>query len=184
MNKKSDHTIIYQYTFLLDSGIEKAFDLHLDHKTLGMVPIERKSYPHWTRLACCKCPNCPLNEEEHPNCPIAVNILDLMDFFNDVASFEEVDVRITTDERSYMKRTTMSEAISSLLGIYMVTSGCPVMDKLRPMVRFHLPLATAAETTFRALAMYLIPLLKTGPGLISSTQSTLGRHSGNETVWK
>tara|TARA_B100000686_G_scaffold86198_1_gene93073 strand:- start:90 stop:251 length:162 start_codon:yes stop_codon:yes gene_type:complete len=47
-----------------------------------------------------------------------------------------------TDERCYVEHTTMTEAVSSLLGIYMVTSGCPVMDKLRPMVRFHLPLAT------------------------------------------
>jgi hypothetical protein len=71
-------------------------------------------------------------------------------------SYDEVDVRIGTDERSYLKRTNMAEAISSLLGIYMVTSGCPVMDKLRPMVRFHLPLASLEETTFRAIAMYLV----------------------------
>ena len=38
----------------------------------------------------------------------------------------------------------------------MVTSGCPIMDKLRPMVRFHLPLATPDETVFRAMAMYLV----------------------------
>ena len=38
----------------------------------------------------------------------------------------------------------------------MVTSGCSVMDKLRPMVRFPLPLASVEETTFRALAMYLV----------------------------
>ncbi len=37
----------------------------------------------------------------------------------------------------------------------MVTSGCPVMDKLRPMVRFHLPFASIEETTYRSLSMYL-----------------------------
>jgi hypothetical protein len=97
-----------------------------------------------------------LSEEDHPHCPIAVNITDLVGFFTDAASYDEIDVRITTDQRSYMKHTTATEAVSSLLGIYMVTSGCPIMDKLRPMVRFHLPLATPDETVFRAMAMYLV----------------------------
>ena len=79
-----------------------------------------------------------------------------MDFLGHAFSYEEVDVRISTDERSYVKHTTMSEALSSLLGVYMVTSGCPIMDKLRPMVRFHLPMASSEETTFRAIAMYLV----------------------------
>jgi hypothetical protein len=38
----------------------------------------------------------------------------------------------------------------------MVTSGCPVMDKLRPMVRTHLPFATREETMYRVLSMYLL----------------------------
>jgi hypothetical protein len=42
-----------------------------------------------------------------------------------------------------------------LIGVIMVTSGCPVMDKLRPMARFHLPFATAIETFYRAISMYL-----------------------------
>jgi hypothetical protein len=29
------------------------------------------------------------------------------------------------------------------------------MDKLRPMVNFHLPFATASETQYRAISMYL-----------------------------
>ncbi len=37
----------------------------------------------------------------------------------------------------------------------MVTSNCPVMDNLRPMVRFHLPFATMDETMYRAVSMYL-----------------------------
>jgi hypothetical protein len=38
----------------------------------------------------------------------------------------------------------------------MVTSNCPVMDRLRPMVRFHLPFASVDETIYRAVAMYLV----------------------------
>ena len=63
---------------------------------------------------------------------------------------------MATDQREYIKHTTVQQALSSLLGIYMVTSGCPIMDKLRPMVRFHLPFATREETMYRVLAMYLM----------------------------
>ena len=45
-------------------------------------------------------------------------------------------------------------ALSALVGIYMVTSGCPHLDKLRPMVASHLPFATWQETTYRAISMY------------------------------
>jgi hypothetical protein len=38
----------------------------------------------------------------------------------------------------------------------MVTSDCPILDYLRPMVRFHLPFATATETVFHAVSMYLV----------------------------
>jgi hypothetical protein len=42
------------------------------------------------------------------------------------------------------------------MGIIMVSGGCPVMDPLRPLVRFHLPFASMEETEFRIVSMYLI----------------------------
>ena len=155
-SEKYGLTICYRYTFMLGAGRDRTFDLRLDKRTLDLRTARSETPPEWSRLTCCKCPNCPLSEEDHPHCPIAVNITELVGFFTDAASYDKIDVQIATDERSYMKHTTATEAVSSLLGIYMVTSGCPVMDKLRPMVRFHLPLATQEETTFRAMAMYLV----------------------------
>ena len=38
----------------------------------------------------------------------------------------------------------------------MVTSGCPVMEYLKPMARFHLPFATLIETVFRMSSMYFM----------------------------
>jgi hypothetical protein len=147
--------IVFEYTFLIDEGL-KTFTLDLDGETLELKRPLSDELPKWTELGCEQCDNCPLSPETHPHCPIAVNIVELVDFFGHAMSFEEIDVRISSDERSYVKHTTMSEALSSLLGVYMVTSGCPLMDRLRPMVRFHLPMASSEETTFRAIAMYLV----------------------------
>jgi hypothetical protein len=65
-------------------------------------------------------------------------------------------VRIATAERQYVKECSLQEGMSSLIGIYMVTSGCPVMAKLKPMVRYHLPFSTLDETRYRAISMYLL----------------------------
>ena len=148
--------IVYNYHFQLRDGSEKRFDVQLDEKTLGVVQPAPAAPPAWTRLSCCQCPHCPLEESEQPHCPIAVNLVDLAEFFGDAPSYGEVDVQLATDERQYTKHTTVQQALSSLLGIYMVTSGCPIMDKLRPMVRFHLPFATREETMYRVVAMYLM----------------------------
>ena len=147
--------VVFEYTFLIDEGL-KSFKLVLDRQTLALQQDKVDPPPEWAALSCEQCENCPLSEDTHPCCPIAENIVDLLEFFGHALSYEEVDVRISSDERSYVKHTTMSEALSSLLGVYMVTSGCPIVDKLRPMVRFHLPVASSDETAFRAIAMYLV----------------------------
>lgn len=38
----------------------------------------------------------------------------------------------------------------------MVTSGCPIMGKLKPLLYFHLPFASIDETEVRALSLYLL----------------------------
>ncbi len=151
-----DKTITYHYRFTLGDGIEREFDIKLDNKTLNLIPTEKKVHPKWTELRYRKCPNCTLNEAQHKFCPIAANLVDLVDFFSSSISYEEVDIVIETQERKYMKRTTLQRGLSSLIGIYMVTSGCPIMEKLKPMVRYHLPFATLAETRYRVLSMYIL----------------------------
>jgi hypothetical protein len=152
----ADNTVHYIYTFRLKDGTQRIFDIVLDEQTLAIAQPARKTYPSWTALECNQCPNCPLSTTEHSRCPIAVALVDVVDFFKEVPSYGEVDVQLETADRSYTKNTTVQRAIASILGLYMVTSGCPIMDKLRPMVRFHLPFSNASETTYRVISMYLM----------------------------
>jgi len=103
-----------------------------------------------------QCANCPLDEGAHPHCPIAANISRIVEKFNDLISHDRVNVVVVTDERTYAKDTTVQMGLSPLLGIIMTTSGCPVMEQLKPMVRFHLPFASLEETIFRMVSMYLV----------------------------
>ncbi len=66
------------------------------------------------------------------------------------------EIAVVTEARTYLKRAPLQAGISGIIGLIMVTSGCPVMDRLRPMVRTHIPFSTLDETTYRALSMYLL----------------------------
>lgn len=144
------------YSFRFKSGLSKVFNIFLDRQTLGLIQEKSLDPPAWTRLSHNKCTNCVLDEGLNKYCPIALNLSHIAEEFKESLSYETVSVTVTTEERSYEKNTTLQEGLSSLLGIVMVTSGCPVMERLKPMVRFHLPFATLEETTFRMSSMYLI----------------------------
>lgn len=148
--------VSYRYTFAFDDGRRKEFAVDLDYDTLAMIPPQRDMHPGWTELSYRKCPNCPLSEAEHKRCPIAANLVDVVDFFKDSLSYETVEVSVQAHGRTYLKRTTLQEGVSGLIGIFMVTSGCPILNKLRPMVDTHLPFMTSEESSYRMISMYLM----------------------------
>lgn len=144
----------FAYRFKFASGAEKQIDIELDAETLELKQQELESKPEWTRLKFSQCENCPLgNDVEY--CPVALNLSNVIETFQAFNSFEPVHVTVETKERSYSKDTTLQKSLSSIIGVYMVTSNCPIMDKLRPMSQFHLPFATSMETFYRSVSMYL-----------------------------
>jgi len=147
--------IEYVYTFQFPTGVEKQFAVRLNAATLDLLPATPVPRPDWTKLAYHQCEDCPLADSV-THCPVAVNLSSLVESFKDSLSFEGTTVTVQTQERTYTKETTLQQGLSSIIGIYMVTSGCPVMDRLRPNVRFHLPFATGEETIYRAVSMYLL----------------------------
>ncbi len=151
-----DDDVVIEYKFSLQNGVQKQFIVRLHKTTLQLIASPGAELPAWTALSHHQCPNCPLKPESHPHCPIAANLVTVIDSFKDTVSVEEADITVEHESRVYSRYAAVQYGISSLMGIYMVTSGCPVMDKLRPMVYTHLPFATISETMFRAVAMYLL----------------------------
>jgi Domain of unknown function (DUF6901) len=151
---EADRPIEFRYTFAFEDGSEKKFDVVLDAQTLELRPGIIDPKPEWTKLDYFRCDNCPLTGKAE-YCPVALNLATLVKDFKDSISYESTVVTVNTSERTYQKKTPVQKGLSSIIGIYMVTSNCPVMDELRPMTRFHLPFATATETLFRAVSTYL-----------------------------
>lgn len=149
-------TINISYSFNLGAHGEEKFDLQLNAQTIELIPQPEQKPPKWTDLQFHQCPNCPLDPEQHAYCPVATNISRVIWRFDKVVSYDDIDLEITTDTRMVSQRTSAQKGISSLLGLLFATSGCPYTNYMKPMARFHLPLATEEDTIFRAAGMYLL----------------------------
>ena len=143
------------YNFQFEDKTEEVINIHLDRQTL-MKELVKTEDKDWMRLEYRQCENCRLKKEESARCPIAVNLSDIIDRFDKRKSYEMALVRVTTEDRTYGKNVAVQQGLGSLIGIIMVTSGCPTMEILKPMVRFHMPFASVEETVFRSVSAYLL----------------------------
>ncbi len=154
INKKKP--LIFIYRFLFNNGKTLSFEINLDSETLEYVAGEDFAPTQISKLDYHQCPNCPLDEKEHIYCPVARNLEHILRKFKDIVSYEKVTVLVETFDRTYSTQTSVQHGLSSLMGILMVSSGCPLLGKLKPMVRFHLPFANLEETIFRSASTYLL----------------------------
>ncbi len=150
-----DEPIRYTYRFEFDDRTQKTFQLSLNPVTLEYLPGTSPSKPDWTKLQFHQCENCPLGTQVE-YCPVAVNLSNIVEGFKGRDSIEKANVTVEIKERKYQNRLDLQKGLGSLMGVVMVTSNCPVLDHLRPMVRFHLPFASGHETVYRAVSMYLV----------------------------
>lgn len=149
-------TFSIRYQFAFAEHAATSFTVHLDRETFDLVRRPVSFPPDWTVLGNQQCGHCPFDVATTPHCPIALNLAGIVEHFQDYFSYQTVVCTVTTEERDYVRETSLQQALSALIGIVMVTSGCPRMARLKPNVRFHLPFATLEETVYRTLSMYLV----------------------------
>jgi hypothetical protein len=144
------------YCFILDDQRREVFDLQLDARSLELINKGSQDFPFWTDLEYHQCPHCPLNKESVPHCPVATTLASVIERFENVFSYDEVDLEVITSQRHVTQHTTAQRALGSFIGLLFATSGCPHTDYFKPMARFHLPLASLEDTMFRVTSMYLM----------------------------
>ena len=144
------------YRFEADTGVSHAYVVQLDPVTLELQPTTPAALPGWVRLNHHQCPDCPLHSSEVPDCPMALALVELQHFAGQLDSFAPLTVSVTTPEREVRASVSAQRGVSSLMGLIIATCACPDVAWLRPMARFHLPLATEEETIYRAASMYLL----------------------------
>jgi len=145
-----------QYCFTFQDDTQEIFNLYFHNDNLDIVQNVPQNLPPWTDIAFHQCTNCPLDTREFPHCPIAVNLVQIVDRFQNRDPQTPVHLDVITEERLIVQDTIVQSGISSLMGLIMATSGCPHMAFFKPMARFHLALASEEETVYRAASMYLL----------------------------
>ena len=145
-----------RYRFDLPDGTQKTLEFSFDPATFKLQNPPPADPPFWTELKFNRCANCPLNEQDHPHCPAALQMAGALEPLKALVSFDTVGVTVLQFERKVYAETTVQQAMSSVFGLIMATSGCPWTDRLRPMARFHVPFAGETETLYRSVSMYLL----------------------------
>ncbi|WP_129642156.1 DUF6901 family protein [Peristeroidobacter agariperforans] len=144
------------YRFTFPDSQERAFELELDRDTAELSPPNVPQPPAWTALGFNQCTGCPFNAAETPHCPAALQLAGVIDGFTDIVSYDKVKVTVESEERQVTATLAAQQALASLMGLIMASSGCPRTAVFRPMARFHLPFSSESETAYRVASMYLL----------------------------
>jgi uncharacterized protein YejL (UPF0352 family) len=144
------------YRFRFGDGRVVEFPLQIEPHTMELIDAPPAQPPTWCALAFHQCPNCPLTPADHPHCPAALKLVPVVERCAGLNAYSEARVEVTTPERSTVAVRPLQKGLSSLVGLIMATSGCPRTACLKPMARFHQPLASDDETLYRAASMYML----------------------------
>ena len=123
------------YEFIIDTGEVFSFDIDPNQsKNTGQTCKEGSS--SWTSLSYHKCENCPLKPEDHPHCPVSLDIEEVAQNFSALLSWKKAEVWVHTEERSYHKNCDLQTGLRSMLGLIMALSMCPILSQLKPLKAF------------------------------------------------
>jgi len=153
MENKKRNSFYINYKFCFENGEEKVFPLDIDSDSLSLITDFGAEHPEWTKTKNIGCEDCSTGETY---CKLALTIDYFIKQFDKIPSYENVKVYVETENRTYFKQTSAQAAVGAIFGILMTTSGCPILGKLKPMVKYHLPFADIEETEYRVFSMYML----------------------------
>lgn len=144
-----------KYEFFFENKRFEVFALKFKKSDLSLQSFPVVNIEPWTELEFHQCRVCTLKATEHKYCPVARNLSYVLLQFKDDYSHKKVRIKVTSEQRVTEKETSLQDGISPLMGLIMATSGCPTLDKFKPMALMHLPFSNKEETIFRAVSTYL-----------------------------
>jgi hypothetical protein len=144
----------YLFTLPDQSTLEYLFKLEGERYVLQN---QNRQPPPWSELHCQQCAHCPYKGGKGPAfCPAAQQLSLVVEDVNELMSYDKIEMRVETSQRTLVQQTSVQEAVSSLLGLLFASSGCPHTEFLLPLARYHLPMATPEETIWRACGSFLL----------------------------
>jgi hypothetical protein len=146
--------MVFTYILELENGEKCRFEIDTAKLECEYDALQQEEHAAWTRLENFKCQCCPLQNYKY--CPAAVDIEEIAERFRKVLSWEKVKVTVLTDVRIYQTECDTQRGLMSLYGLIMANSNCPVLSRMKPLARTHVPIPTEEETITRVVGTYLI----------------------------
>ena len=150
------NSMLVRYIIDSEDGSREEFNLDISLPAVTLNQPDPATLPEWTRLEYRQCQHCPLTKEAHPHCPVAALLVDYSQRVGRMVSYAQVDLTVEQGTTTTTAKVPAQEALRSVLGLVMATSGCPHMSFFRPLARYHVPLADMELTILRAMSFYLV----------------------------
>ena len=81
-----EKTYKIEYEFHFDDEQITRFNIEFDQQTMTLIRPDVIHKPDWTNLENEQCDCCTLSKDEHPYCPVALDIAELLEEFKDSLS--------------------------------------------------------------------------------------------------
>lgn len=144
----TDKFAMYEYDLKFPDG--RSVTCGIDPQRIDGNPEPDSS--HWCQLSFQQCSNCPLKAAEGTQCPLAVDVKQVLSGFEPILLQEgeetHVDAVVKTPSRWYFKSLPFKEALRSLFDYLALTSQCPIMRGNQWKRRFYVPFTDAKESAF------------------------------------
>lgn len=155
MAKATDHMVV-TYRIEAEDGSREEFALDISLPAVELAPPPAKGLPDWTRLDYHQCEHCPLKPRQSPYCPVAAQLVDYGQRMGRAVSYKKVKLTVDQEGKHLTAEVPAHEALRSVLGLVMATSGCPHMKFFKALARYHQPLADMELTILRSMSFYLL----------------------------
>ena len=144
-----------RYTFIFPEP-EPSVSFEVDELGDSSVETPQTPVPDWVSLERFRCKRCTLPEGSRRSCPAALSILPVTRSLSGRYSYSKIEVRVERRDVTYSAQMATQRAARPVIGLLLALSACPVMMRLRPMARFHVPFASAEHTILRFFGMHFV----------------------------
>ncbi len=140
----------------LKDGTEIDFPQPEEKEKNNLELNKRDDFPEWVKLDYHQCHKCPLKADKFKWCPAAVKIVDIVNAFPDLTSYETVMFRQIWNKAEYKEELSAQDALVQVLLRLMAFSACPEIHADVWSWDYYSPRSTLKSTLFRRLSNKLI----------------------------
>lgn len=115
-----------------------------------------ENLPDWVKLNEQQCPQCPFSADKLEWCPCAVELIELVERFPNLPSYEKLKYELKRDDLYMQKEMDAQNALAGIFFLRLTFSGCPIFKSDVWSWKYFSPATDLNNILFRRLAINLV----------------------------